>query len=84
MNPMLQSLNQSRLSQNLTPIKNMMSMIKNAGNPQMMLQQMMSQNPQIQQVMQYVKDNGGNAKTAFYKLAEQKGVNPEEILQMLK
>lgn len=59
-------------------------MIKNAGNPQMMLQQMMSQNPQIQQVMQYVKDNGGNAKTAFYKLAEQKGVNPEEILQMLK
>lgn len=84
MNPMLQSLNQSRLSQNLTPIKNMMSMIKNAGNPQMMLQQMMSQNPQIQQVMQYVKDNGGSAKTAFYKLAEQKGVNPEEILQMLK
>ena len=59
-------------------------MLRSAGNPQMMLQQMMSQNPQMQQAIQYVNQNGGNAKQAFYKLAEQKGVNPDEILNMLK
>lgn len=84
MNPMLAMLNQNRMAQNLQPIKNMMSMLKSAGNPQMMLQQMMSQNPQMKQAVDYVNANGGNAKAAFYKLAEQKGVNPDEILQMLK
>lgn len=84
MNPMLQNLNQSRLAQNLTPIKNLMSTIKNAGNPQMIFQQMMSRNPRIQQVVQYINDNGGNAEKAFYKLAAEKGINPNEILQMLK
>lgn len=84
MNPMLQSLNQSKLAQNLTPIKNMMQMIKSSGNPQMMFQQMLSQNEQIQQVMQYINNNGGNAEKAFYKLAAEKGINPNEILQMLK
>lgn len=84
MNPMLSALNQNRMVQNLQPIKNMMNMLRSAGNPQMMLQQMMSQNPQMQQAIQYVNQNGGNAKQAFYKLAEQKGVNPDEILNMLK
>ena len=84
MNPMLSALNQNRMVQNLQPIKNMMNMLRGAGNPSMMLQQMMSQNPQMQQAIQYVNQNGGNAKQAFYKLAEQKGVNPDEILNMLK
>lgn len=84
MNPMLAALNQNRMAQNLQPIKNMMNMLRGAGNPSMMLQQMMSQNPQMKQVMNYVNENGGNAKQAFYKLAEQKGVNPDEILNMLK
>ena len=84
MNPMLSALNQNRMVQNLQPIKNMMNMFRSAGNPQMMLQQMTAQNPQMRQVMDLVQQNGGNAKQAFYKLAEQKGVNPDEILNMLK
>lgn len=79
-NPMLVALNQSRA----TPIKNMMQMMRSTGNPQMMLQQMMSQNPQIRQAIQYVNNNGGNAEKAFYKLAAEKGINPDEILQALK
>lgn len=84
MNPMLAMLNQNRMAQNLQPIKNMMSMLKSAGNPQMMLQQMMSQNPQFKQAVDYVNANGGDAKTACYKLAKEKGINPDEILQMFK
>lgn len=84
MNPMLAALNQNRMAQNLQPIKNMMSMLRSAGNPQMMLQQMTAQNPQFKQAVDYVNANGGDAKTACYKLAKEKGINPDEILQMLR
>ena len=50
----------------------------------MMLQQMTAQNPQLKQAVDYVNANGGDAKTACYKLAKEKGINPDEILQMFK
>ena len=81
---MLAGLNQSKLMQNASQIKNVMNNLRSAGNPQMMLNQMMAQNPQIQQVQEYVKQNGGDAKAAFYAKAQELGVNPEEILNMLK
>ena len=65
-------------------IKSMMQMVKAARNPQAMMQVMAQQNPKMQQVMQFVQQNGGDAKTAFYKLAEQQGVNPDDVLNMLK
>ena len=77
---MLQNLNQSRIF----PIKQMMQTIKNAGNPQMMFNQMMAQNPQYKQVMEYINANGGDAKAAFYKMAQEKGVNPDDILNQLQ
>lgn len=79
-NPMLAALNQSRAN----PIKNMIQVMKSAGNPQMMFQQMLSQNPQLKQAVDYVNANGGNAKQAFYKLAQEKGIDPDKVLQMLK
>lgn len=72
------------MKQTLMPIKNMMSLVRSAGNPQMMLQQMMTQNPQMKQAMDYINENGGNAKDAFYKLANENGVDPEEVIDMLK
>ena len=39
---------------------------------------------QIRQAMDYVKNNGGDARTAFYKLAKQKGVDPESVLRSLR
>lgn len=79
-NPMLQNLNQSKTFQ----IRQMMQTLKNAGNPQMMFNQMMAQNPQYKQVMDYVNANGGDAKAAFYKMAQEKGVNPDDILNQLR
>ena len=83
MNPMLQNLNQSQINQSLAPVKNMLNMVRSAGNPQMMLNQMIGQNPQMKQVMEYINANGGDPKTAFYKLAQEKGVDPNEILRQL-
>ena len=70
---MLASLNQNRLSQILTQIKSM-------GNPQMMMQQM----PQYKQVMEYINQNGGDAKSAFYSKAKEMGIDPEEVLKAMR
>lgn len=61
----------------------MMKTLKSIGNPQMMLNQMMGQNPQLKQIMDYVNANGGDPKAVFYKMAEEKGVNPNDILSQL-
>lgn len=42
-----------------------------------------SNNPQLAQAIKYVNDNGGNPKDAFYKLAKEKGVDPQSILNSL-
>lgn len=65
-------------------IKEMVNLIKSSKNPQAMMQSMINQNPQMKQVMEMVNQNGGNPKDAFYALAKEKGVNPDDILNMLK
>lgn len=41
---------------------------------------MVQNNPELKQVVEYVNANGGDPEKAFYKLAEEKGVNPRDIL----
>ena len=65
-------------------IKQMMSMVQAAQNPQAMLNQMMQNNPQMQQAMKLINQHGGDAKKAFYSLAQERGIDPQEILKMLK
>ena len=65
-------------------IRQMISAIKSSGNPQLMLQQIMRMNPQFQQVTEIINKYGGDANKAFYDLAEKNGVNPQEILDLLK
>lgn len=69
---------------NLDQIKRMMNFVRYSQNPRMALESMIQSNPQIQNVMDIVRQNGGDAKTAFYNLAKQKGVDPNEILNMLR
>lgn len=76
-NPMLQMLNQSRPLIN----NNMVSMFKNSPNPQALLNNLLAQNPQVTGL---INQYGGNPKTAFYALAQQRGVDPNSILDMLK
>ena len=59
-------------------------MVNGAQNPQLMLNQLMTSNPQLKQAMDIINQSGGDPKKAFYALAEQKGVDPNEILNMLK
>ena len=81
---MLQALKSSPVNNNLNQIKQMMNMVRSAGNPMAMLQNMAQTNPQLKQVMDVVNTSGGDPKAAFYKMAKEKGVNPEQILSMLR
>ena len=84
MNPMLQQLNQNKLASQMRLIKNALGMARSIGNPQMMLNQMLSQNPNYQQVQQIIQQFGGDPKQAFYGMCQQMGVDPNEILNQLK
>lgn len=74
---------QTALPNNLAQIKNAMSAVRAAGNPQAMIQMMAQQNPQVQQAISYMNENGGG-QAAFFKLAKEKGVDPNEILNALR
>ena len=80
----LQQIQGARLPGNLNQVKQMMSMVKGASNPQAMMAQMMQNNPQMRQAMDLINSAGGDPQKAFYALAQQKGVDPNEILNMLK
>ena len=77
MNPLLTGLMNPQ-------VKQLMQTVQMASNPQTAIQQLMSTNPAMKQAIEYVNANGGNPKDAFYKLAKERGVNPEEILNSLK
>lgn len=62
----------------------MVDMIKNARDPNQMLMTLANQNPNLNQVLNYVQQNGGDPKAAFYAMAKEKGVNPDDVIAMLK
>lgn len=53
-------------------------------NSNQFIQNMIANNPKFQEIVSYINQNGGNAKTAFYNMAAQKGVNPNVILNRIK
>lgn len=85
-NPILQKLTQGLSKQNngLGGFINMAKMIKNANNPEAMFNEIVKQNPNINNVMSVVKKYGNNPKEAYYNLAKQMGVDPDEFLKQFQ
>ena len=50
-------------------------------NPQVAVGQMMGNNDQMKQVMQYIREHGGDPKSAFYALAKERGADPSGVLK---
>lgn len=65
-------------------LKNVMNTIQAAQNPQMMLNQMMMNNPQLKSAIELIRSNGGNMQTTFYNLAKQMNVDPQVVLNALQ
>ena len=72
------------LMNNVNQVKSLMAMVQNSQNPQAMLSNLMAQNPQVQNTMQTISQYGGNAQRAFYETCRQRGIDPNQIISMLK
>ena len=68
----------------LNNILGIFNMLKGSNNPMQMIQNMAQTNPQVKQAMDYIEQNGGDMHSAFYKLAKERGVDPNQVLNMLK
>lgn len=65
----------------LANLKQVASLMKNVNNPQMMLNELATKNPQLKSALDM---SNGNYEQAFNTLAEQMNVNPEEIISLFK
>ena len=82
-NPILQQLNQNQIEMTLAPLKHLMKQVRAASNPQAFLTNMLSNNPNVQQALEYIQQNGGDPKTAFNKWAQEQGLDPEAIMNSI-
>lgn len=80
----LQQLGRNSAAQMAQPVKQMMNMVRAAQNPQAALSSLVMNNPQMKQVMDIVQKHGGDPMAAFRAEAEARGVDPDEILNMLR
>ena len=86
MNSLFQELNQTRIQSpnNLSNIKNLMNTVKGIQNPQQMMATLAQSNPQLRNVLSLVQNSNMSPKDLFYKMAREKGVNPDDILKALQ
>ena len=80
----LQQLGKNNIAQMVQPIRQMMNAIRTAQNPQLVMNQLIMNNPQMKQVMDIVQKHGGDPMAAFRAEAEAAGFNPDEIMGMLR
>ena len=64
-------------------VQQTVDMMKMMRNPQAMLSKMAENNPQAKQILDSM-NNGASPKDLFYQTAEQMGVNPDDILGMMR
>ena len=80
----LQQLGRNNMVQLAQPVRQMMSMVRTAQNPQEALNMLATRYPELKQVMDIVQKHGGDPMVALRKEAEAAGISPEEIMGMLK
>ena len=64
-------------------MKSMYQAFQNAKNPMMLFQQMAQRNPQLQPIMNMVRQ-GMNPNQILDNICKQRGINPQELMNMIK
>ena len=55
----------------------------NSSNPQELIQNLISQNPKMKNIMQLMQNSGKTPKDFFYQFAQQQGINPDNFINSL-
>ena len=82
--PILQQLGKNNIIGMIQQGKQIMNMVKAAQDPQVMLNQLASNNPLLKQVLDTTQQYGGDSMKALRETAKQMGFDQNEILNMLK
>ena len=82
-NPAFSTFNLPQKEQNMS-LSEVYNKVRNSKNPDETMKELLCNNPSFRQIMTYINQNGGDARTAFYNMAAQKGVNPDSILNQLR
>ena len=83
MNNLYQQMNTKNLLSN-NNVQQMANVMKTMRNPQAMLNQLSQNNPQVKELITMLQTSGKSPKDMFYQMAQEKGVDPEEVLKMLR
>lgn len=82
MNPLMNAIGgQPTNTSNIQQIKRMMNMLKSIQNPQAAINTLAKENPAIANIIQM---SNGDLKGTFYKMCQEKGVNPDDIIKQLQ
>jgi 2-iminoacetate synthase ThiH len=80
----MNSLFQSISPQMPQQVNNLAQMVKNSANPAQLFQNMAKTNPQVQSIMQTIQQTNMTPKQLFYQTAQQRGVDPNQVLGMFR
>lgn len=83
-NSVLSNFANSNSQQQSPSLFDMYNQVRHSQNPDQAMQMLFANDPQYQNVMNYIQQNGGDARSAFYNMAAQMGVNPNFILSKLR
>ena len=87
MTKLYQQLNQSQLSRNNNSnggLQQMINMVSRSNNPMQLMQTMAQSNPQLKSILNLIQTSQKSPKDLFFEMAQQRGVDPQQILQMLQ
>lgn len=82
MNPLMGAIGgQPTNNGNIQQIKRIMNMLKSIQNPQEAINTLAKENPMVANILQI---SNGDLKGTFYKMCQEKGVNPDDIIKQLQ
>ena len=87
MTKLYQQLNQSQLSRNNNSnggLQQIINMVSRSNNPMQLMQTIAQSNPQLQSILNLIQTSQKSPKDLFFEMAQQRGVDPQQILQMLQ
>ena len=67
---------------NMQQVKQVYSMLKNSNNPEILLNQMANQNPQLRQTINLIKRNG-NYEQVFRSMCSERGINADDFIKQM-
>ena len=76
-------MNQNPVNSN-NNMMNVVQAIRMSRNPNLMLQQLAQNNPNVANAMSLIRQYGGDPQKAFFEEAKRRGVDPNQIIGMLR